>query len=388
MKLNKEERVLRVINRQEVDYLPSQITLADRTRDEEISKALGLDDPAQLDDYLENHFYLTLTLQDKPLFYRDVKDIINDLHEKDFANPDWENNVVYDNWGMGIRVGAGSFFASFHPLQGKTTEHIAKFMPKHLSRDSYMSTDVEKAVKNYTVPDINKPGNFSDWEKDLKEQSGKFMVWPSGYFSIYERSYAILGWNEFMMNIAGNPKVVTDLMDKVTEYKIEHSKKMVEMGFKMGHHGDDFGTQCGTFFSRDTFTKYILPRIKREWEIFTDAGLPIMLHSCGDITDFLPDLIDIGLTILEPVQPCMDLAFLKKEYGKDLIFFGGINTQVMPYITPEEVKTLARDTIRILGKGGGHIIAPSQELMNDIPVANIKALVETIREEREKVLQM
>ena len=130
MKLTKEERVLRVINRQEVDYLPSQITLADRTRDVAISKALGLASPSELDDYLENHLYLTLTLQDKPLFFRDVVDVINDLHEKDFANPDWENNVVYDNWGMGIKVGAGSFFCSFHPLQGKTTEHIAKFMPK------------------------------------------------------------------------------------------------------------------------------------------------------------------------------------------------------------------------------------------------------------------
>ena len=386
MKLNKEERVLRVINRQEVDYLPSHITLADRTRDEEISKALGLASASDLDDYLENHLYLTLTLQDKPLFFRDLKDIINDLHEKGYANPDWDNNVVYDNWGIGIRVGAGSFFCSFHPLQGKTTEHIAKFMPESLSRDSYMSKDIEEAVKNYTAPDINMPGNFSDWEKDLKEQSGKFLVWPSGYFGIYERSYAIMGWNEFMLNIAANPKVVEQLMDKVTDYKVEHAKKMVAIGFKIAHHGDDFGTQCGGFFSKDTFMKYIFPRLKREWEVFTDAGLPIMLHSCGSIVDFLPELIDIGLKILEPVQPCMNLEFLKKEYGKGLIFFGGINTQVLPYISAEETRQLTRDTIRILGKGGGLIIAPSQELMNDIPVENIKALVETIREERERVL--
>lgn len=386
MKLNKEERVLRVINRQEVDYLPSHITLADRTRDEEISKALGLASASDLDDYLENHLYLTLTLQDKPLFFRDLKDIINDLHEKGYANPDWDNNVVYDNWGIGIRVGAGSFFCSFHPLQGKTTEHIAKFMPESLSRDSYMSKDIEEAVKNYTAPDINMPGNFSDWEKDLKEQSGKFLVWPSGYFGIYERSYAIMGWNEFMLNIAANPKVVEQLMDKVTDYKVEHAKKMVAIGFKIAHHGDDFGTQCGGFFSKDTFMKYIFPRLKREWEVFTDAGLPIMLHSCGNIVDFLPELIDIGLKILEPVQPCMNLEFLKKEYGKGLIFFGGINTQVLPYISAEETRQLTRDTIRILGKGGGLIIAPSQELMNDIPVENIKALVETIREERERVL--
>ncbi len=388
MKLNKEERVLRVINRKEVDYLPSQINLADRTRDEEISKALGLTRASELDDYLENHLYLTLTLQDKPLFFRDVKDEMNRLYEMNFCNPDWENNVVYDNWGMGIKVGTGSFFCSFHPLQGKTTKHIAEFMPKNLSRDSYMSTDIEKSVKNYTTPDINKPGNFSDWEKDLKEQSGKFFVWASGYFGIYERAYAIMGWNEFMLNIATNPKVVEDLMDKVTDYKVEHAKKMVEMGFKMGHHGDDLGTQCGGFFSKEMFIKYILPRLKREWEVFTDAGLPIMLHCCGNITDFIPELIDIGLKILEPVQPCMDLKFLKKEYGKDLIFFGGINTQVLPYISAEETKKLTRDTIRILGKGGGLIIAPSQELMNDVPVSNIKALVETIREEREKVLQL
>ena len=315
-------------------------------------------------------------------------DVINDLHDKGYANPDWENNVVYDNWGMGIKVGAGSFFCSFHPLQGKTTEHIAKFMPKSLSRDSYMSTNVEEAVKNYTVPDINMPGNFSDWERDLREQSGKYLVWPSGYFGIYERSYAIMGWNEFMLNIAAKPKVVEELMDKVTDYKVEHAKKMVATGFKIAHHGDDLGTQCGGFFSKDTFTKYIYPRLKREWEVFTDAGLPIMLHCCGNLIDFIPQLIDIGLKILEPVQPCMDLAYLKKEYGKDLIFFGGINTQVLPYISAEETKKLTRDTIRILGKGGGHIIAPSQELMNDIPVENIKALVETIREEREKVLQL
>lgn len=388
MKLNKEERILRVIHRQEVDYLPSQITLADRTRDKEISDSLGLAGPHELDDYLENHLYLTLTLQDKPLFFRDVVDVINDLHEKDFCNPDWENNVVYDNWGMGIKVGAGSFFCSFHPLQGKTTESIAKFMPSHLPRESYMSKDIKTAVKNYSPPDINKPGNFSDWEKDLKEQSGKYLVWPSGYFGSYERSYAIMGWNEFMLNIAAEPKVVEELLDKVTDYKVEHAKKMVETGFKIAHHGDDLGTQCSGFFSKDTFEKIILPRLQREWEVFTDAGLPIMMHCCGNLIDFIPSLIDIGLTVLEPVQPCMDLAFLKKEYGKDLIFFGGIDTQVMPYITPEEVREMTRNTIRTLGKGGGMIIAPSQELMNDIPVENIKALVETIREERESVLSM
>jgi len=113
-----------------------------------------------------------------------------------------------------------------------------------------------------------------------------------------------------------------------------------------------------------------------------------MLHSCGNIIDYLPDLIDAGLKILEPTQPCMDLKYLKKEFGKDLVFFGGIDTQQLPFISEKETRELARNTIRILGKGGGYIIAPSQEIMNDIPIENVKAIVETIREERENVLSL
>ncbi len=137
------------------------------------------------------------------------------------------------------------------------------------------------------------------------------------------------------------------------------------------------------------FREFVLPRLERSWRPFNDAGLPIILHSCGCITDFIPDLIDIGLRVLEPVQPCMDLAFLKREYGKDLVFWGGIETQnVLPFGTPEQVERLARETIRTLGKGGGMIIAPSQEVMNDVPIENVKALVQTIVKERQAVLDM
>lgn len=387
-KLKKEERVLRVINRKEIDYLPSQIYFADRSRYEEISQALGLDSADQLDGYLENHFYLTLTLQDKPLLFRDIKEVINDLNKSGFAFPDWKNNIVYDVWGAGIKVGIGCFFVSFNPLQGKATENISKFMPPNVTKEALFAKDIETAVKKYIPPDPNMENNFSDWENDLKKFSGEFMVWPSGYGGVYERSYHIMSWEELMTNIALKPNVVEELMDKVTEYKVEIAKHMVKIGFKMAHSGDDFGTQVKGFFSESMFRKIILPRIKRQWDIFTDAGLPVMFHSCGDVTQYIPDLIDAGLTILEPCQPCMDLKYLKKEFGKDLIFYGGINTQTLPYLTEKETRDMVRDTIRTLGKGGGYIIAPAQEIMNDVPIPNVKAMLETIKEEREKVLEL
>ena len=381
--MNSEERVLKTINREDIDFLPSQIVFADRARDKELSKALGLGSPDELDGYLGNHLHFSFLLQDKPLFFRDVKDEMDRLHDLDFCNPDWENNVLYDNWGVGIRIGFGSFFADFHPLQGKISKDKLKFMPKNLSFETLIEKNIVSAIKKYDVPDISKKENFSDWEKDLKNLSGEYLVLPSGYAGIYERSYFITGWNEFMTNIALEPKAIGELLDKVTEYKIAAAKKAVALGFKVAHTSDDIGTQCGGFFSDEMFKNIILPRLKRHWEVFNDAGLPIMMHSCGNITHYIPDLINIGLKILEPVQPVMDLGYLKKEFGKDLIFYGGIDTQRLPYLHPDEVRQMAKDTIRTLGKGGGLIVSTSQEIMNDVPVENIKALVETIIRERE-----
>jgi uroporphyrinogen decarboxylase len=112
----------------------------------------------------------------------------------------------------------------------------------------------------------------------------------------------------------------------------------------------------------------------------------MIMHSCGDITPFIPDLLEIGLDMLEPVQPCMDLDALKRNFGDRLSFWGGIDTQhLLPYGTPEEVRAESRRVIRTLGKGGRYMIAPSQEIMADVPLANIIALLQTIAEERGNV---
>jgi len=386
MTMTKEERVLRVIRGQDVDYLPSQITFSDRTRDKEISRALGLESPADLDGYLENHLFLTLSGHDKTLFYRNDRKEMARLQGMGFCGTDWERHTVYDAWGMGIQVGSYGFFACFHPLQKKATSEIAARMPPDVNRE-VLFQDIDQAVGNYRAPDITRAGLFDDMKRDLREHSGDFLVVPSGYFGIYERGYGLMGFAEFMSNMAASPKVVHDLLDKITDYRVEYARKVVEMGFKVAHHGDDLGTQTGPLFSKAMFRQFVLPRLKRAWQPYNDAGIPIILHSCGCLVDFLPDLIDIGLRVLEPVQPCMDLAYLKKEFGKDLVFWGGIDTQTfLPFGTPQQVKKMARKTIRTLGKGGGHIIAPSQEVMNDVPIANVKALVETIIEERETVL--
>lgn len=384
--MTKRERVMRQFTREPVDHLPSQITFSDRTRDKEISEALGLDDPAQLDDYLENHIQFTFVKDDIPLFFRNDEATMGWLEEEGFAWISREDNTVYDRWGMGTMIGEDGFFTNYGCLAGnqEKNDRAAKYLPEKIKK--LWELPIEKAVEAYEAPDPFVGGNFEWYERDKGGVVGELCVIPSGYFAIYERAYALMGFEQFMTEIAGNPKTVYTLMEKITNYRMALAKVKADMGYKIAHHGDDLATQVGGFFSEKMFEEMILPHYKRLFAEYKKQGMYIMMHSCGRMVDYLPKLIDIGLDAWEPVQPCNDLKKIKREFGQDLVFMGGIDTQTLPFMKPEEVRQMAKETIEILGKGGGYIIAPSQELMNDVPLENVVAILKTAVELREKVM--
>lgn len=358
-----EERVLRTIYRQEIDYLPSQIYFASHTTKEKLRGALGLPSLEALDRYLDNHLYLTFTMDDV-FRYREDHELLKRAEEMGFTRVDWERGVAYDRWGIGFDMYSDGFCIRHFPLQD------------------------EGALKKFEPPDPTKPGLLSAATQDLQRYSGEYLVICTGYHGIFEKAWGLRGFEEFMLDLALGTKDVERLLDAITEYKVEVAKQVVQAGFKCGHTGDDFGSQRGLLISRDTWRKYFKPRWAKVWRVYKDAGLPVIHHSCGNITEIIGDMIDIGLDVLEPVQPVMDLEYLKREFGKYITFYGGIDTQeLLPYGTPQEVREKARETIRILGKGGGLIISPAQEIMQDVPIENVVALVETIREERVKALR-
>ncbi len=388
--MTREERVRRVINRQEVDYLPSQITFADRTRDQAIHDGLGLPKDKTVDEHLENHIGFALTKADFPLFLRNDRKMMHELEKDGWCRFDEEGKVVYDSWGMGIQVDSDGFCAVFNPLAEKRTkEFVEKWMPARI-HDACMADTLEERVRLWTPPDPDQARNYEWMVRDYKALSGDYYVIPSGYFGIYERAYGVIGISQMLEGMAGYPKVIGELVDKITDYRVAVAENIVKLGlFDLGHMGDDLGQQHMPFFSLKMFRDLFLPRYKRLWAVFKDAGMKMAMHSCGNITVFLPDLIDIGLDVLEPVQPCMDIHDLKRKFGEDLVFWGGIDTQeLLPFGTPAEIQAHVEETIRTLGKGGGHIIGPSQEVMRDVPLKNIIVLLKTIIEERENVLKL
>ena len=148
--------------------------------------------------------------------------------------------------------------------------------------------------------------------------------------------------------------------------------------------GDDYGTQRGLFWSPATWRRFIKPRLKKLYDLAHDRGYPVMQHSCGSVVQVLPDMIEIGLDVLQPIQVSaagMDPAALKEQFGDRLAFMGAVDAQrVMAFGSPDDVREEVRNRIEILAPGGGYILSTSQGITPEIPVENIRAMLNALKD--------
>jgi uroporphyrinogen decarboxylase len=160
---------------------------------------------------------------------------------------------------------------------------------------------------------------------------------------------------------------------------------MIELGADVLWCGDDFGTQQSQIMDLETFRKYFKPRIKEMFTAYKKANPAVKLawHSCGAFRPFIPEFLEIGLDIVNPLQPMatgMEPQSLKDEFGNDLVFFGGICVQdLLPNKTPAEIKTEIQRRKSIFGKNGEYITAPAHNIQDDTSIENILAFFEAAK---------
>ena len=194
------------------------------------------------------------------------------------------------------------------------------------------------------------------------------------------------GSEQFFVDLALEPKNAEILLDKVNECAISFLEKCMEKikGLVDGVYvGDDFGTQNGLAISPSMWRKYIKPRYKKLVSVVKKYGLKYCHHSCGGVRQIIPDMIELGFDVLNPVQPLafgMDPYALGEEFGKDIAFYGGIDEQkTLPNGSVEDVKSEVFHRIKTLGKYGGYIVAPSHAFQPDTPMENVIAVYETVQ---------
>jgi uroporphyrinogen decarboxylase len=193
------------------------------------------------------------------------------------------------------------------------------------------------------------------------------------------------GFENFLADIGAEPAFARRLLSAIIDRNLAMMENFIALdeidGVLMG---SDWGSQLDTLMSVDIWDDLIRPGEQKMYDLVRSAGKEVWIHSCGNIRRLIPRLIDMGVQVLNPIQPeAMDIAELKRSFGDRLAFWGGISTQkTLPYGTPDEVRAEARQVRNLLAQGGGYVFSPAQSIQSDVPVPNILALLEVARENR------
>lgn len=202
--------------------------------------------------------------------------------------------------------------------------------------------------------------------------------------SCFEFGWYLRGFEKMMIDLVSNPDLACAILDIMLEYQIGQFDELLSRTGNLVDVilcGDDLATQNSPFVSLELYRKFIKPRQKKLYDfIKTKTNAPIFYHSCGAVSSFIPELIEIGVQILNPIQvkaKGMDLRKLKKEYGKQIVFWGGVDTQyVLPFGKPSEVRDEVRRRIDELAPGGGYVLSAVHNIQADVPPQNIIAMFE------------
>jgi uroporphyrinogen decarboxylase len=199
--------------------------------------------------------------------------------------------------------------------------------------------------------------------------------------SIFEIAWQLRGMEQFLMDLALDPAIPLYIMDRLTDVYVENTRRVLELAgdrVDITYFYDDVSTQDALMMSKRMWRKYIRPRHEFLTAISHRYGKPVMYHCDGAIRSLIPELIDMGVDVLNPIQPDaagMELVPLKAEYGDRLAFHGGIDIrEVLPHGTAAQVEAAVREVVDILGAGGGYILCSAHHIQPDTPVENVLAM--------------
>lgn len=232
----------------------------------------------------------------------------------------------------------------------------------------------------YVLPEVNEELFRQEFEKVMATKDDKFAIATIG-FALYERVWSIMGMENALMSMVAEPDELEEFMDKICDYNCKIIDIALEYDFDAIAFGDDWGQQKGLIMGIDHWRRFVKPRIAKMYKKAKDAGKFVLQHSCGDCSQILGDLIEVGLDCYQTFQPeIYDIVDMKATYGDKLSFWGGISTQrCLPYMTPEGVREEALRVANILNKNGGYIWAPTHAIEFDVPPENIMALVDLFK---------
>jgi len=376
MAMTSKERVLAVLNHEMPDRVPIIIGVSNATgiKMETYQGIKALENIQAPDEYIYQWPELGTARIDEATLQRLHSDVrgVRDLHPAGTLERNQNrdpHSPFIDSWGSGqMEVSPGEWFPGIHPLKEATTIQEIEDYPGW--------------------PDMSDPSRVAHVRETaaaLAEESKYAILATPWLLFPLERAFAMQGMDTFLLNLAINPDFAKALLEKNAQL----CKEL--MGYFLGELGDnvdiikigdDLGTQDSLLMSPDMYREILKP-IHADYIRFIKerTNAKLLFHTDGDVVPLIEDFIEMGVDILNPIQTSAgkmsDLAALKKRFGKEIIFCGGIDTQrILPDGSPEEVREEVRRVIHYLGEGGGYMVSSVHTIMNDVPPENVLAMVD------------
>jgi len=270
-----------------------------------------------------------------------------------------------DEWGIGWR----------HSVDGVGANPV-----KHPIKDWSQLNDY---LLNQ-LPDPHEPGRLAAASGTLaKHGSRKYCVGVLN-LTLFERLFALRGMDRVFEDLYTNMKAVRRLCDALTEYAVGLISEWGKTDVSAIFLSDDWGSQETLMISPVMWRRHFKEYYRRIFAEVHRWGKDVLFHSCGNITDIIPDLIELGVDILDPVQPGpLNLAEVARRYGGKVAFSGGIDDQRLESYSPQEVKDMVRRTIDTLGRpfGNAYLIAAANAILPSVPLANLEAMFQACHEQ-------
>ncbi len=233
-------------------------------------------------------------------------------------------------------------------------------------------------LKGYVSPDPSLAGRTAEIVA-ARDMENDHIALLGGVQGPLTTAWLLMGYENISFALYDDPQLLTDVFRISNEFFKEAARLSVEAGCVGIWVSEDLGDSSRGFFRLPHYRKYILPPFVELVEYVASLGVPVLLHACGCITDYLPDIAQTKVTSVHPLQRTagMDLKWFKETYGKRFAIVGNIDSsRTLPYGTPDEVEAEVREAIADAGAGGGYILASDHSLHDGIPIENILRMFE------------
>jgi len=296
-----------------------------------------------------------------------------------YGSEDWRARI------QGFVQGAGVQWRDEELGEGRWSDSFGVIWEDAPGPGAWHSVEVplkEPTLEGYEFPALLAEDELARMREAFNGPHDRYRTVGLGML-FFERAWALRGMEDILVDFRLHPEFAHELFEALMRMHLELVDRLAELPIDAIRFGDDFGAQQGLIMGTPIWREFLKPRLAQMYGRAHEHGFDVWIHSCGDNSPIIGELIEIGVDVFNPFQPeAQDVYVMKRAWGESITFEGGIGTQeLLPRATPEEIRAEVRRLCSEVGRGGGFIISPTKPIMPDVPTENAVACVEAILEQ-------